>query len=310
MEHINKIVREHNYNSISKLINQGIPYSVAIQLSASCLRIYNLNNLAHLAGVYANIGVYFLDYYTMLIYKRNENRMTRTDRHDYFQLGHLENFQELLELFQQTPDILLRAADASYQFEATNLFGKINMMKNLSYEDDRYMNSLVPVHEQDQAYYGGWVDERKYENFYDEQFQFYQHNWEQAKRDYVIPTLMGFLKNLAKFDYVNYSANVQTMIAYDYMYARYLLDSGVDMPAEKKSCLQNCTRFVQKSDVNSMLQEFLINSEYMYEVLELYLDTKIGINSYISKEMNDEQLKRYMEDMDFKGYAKIKEFLD
>ncbi len=309
MENINKIMRKKNYNNIRELMKRGIPYFDALKPSIIILQCLQLNDPKQLSVIYLTLGVYFLDYYTKLIYQRNENHMAKEEFKDYLCLAHLENFQDVIQVFQEKPNMLLHAVDASYQFSSMNIFGKINMVKNLSESEHQYLNDLIPTHLPDQKMYDSWVDPELYQRFYAQEYQIFSNQWEDRKQDYVLPTISSFLRNLAKHDYYNYSSNIGEMTAYDYLYSKYLLDYGSDLSSYDINQMKYRTRFLEKNTYEMLIHESFYNPEYMHELLDTFLSIKTGMFHCLQENITEEQIQKYVETLYPQGYSKIKEFL-
>lgn len=155
-----------------------------------------------------------------------------------------------------------------------SFLGKQNIMRNLTEEDNNYLNMINPFHEEEkEAYlreitlddYIKHIEDKVKKLSLEEDFFVMPENF--------IEEICGFIKELSKNDYENFANNIKDLLIFYYEYAKYTIDHNKKITQGREDDAKYIVEAFESMSLENLVEEILYNHEFMYCLVDFYVNT-------------------------------------
>ncbi len=221
---------------------------------------------------YIELIVSFSDLYRILIHKRNQNMLTTED---YFYLSQLEEVIELDDLIPEissVPSFLEQMLKAMVEFHNMPFLGKVSVMQSLSEEDYDYLNQICPILDEKEQYLREITLTDYVEHIENQTDKIILSEEYNVSPDHFVEEICGFMLNLSKYDYENFSNNIKDLLIPYYEYGKYTIDHDKSISQIPKENIEQIVSLFEDSDLENIIQEILYNRDILFALVDFFLN--------------------------------------
>lgn len=223
MKNYNRQLRNSLENYLTRYMELGYDLrESAIHYSDIIYKLESTQNPFEMLYREYMISVMYIDAYKLFLYRQKECLVNDLDTEFLGQLVDVEDLDDLLAEVSCNPEFLISLIKSCYEFRQLGSIGKINVIKSLNEDENEWLLEKFPIHEQDLGTYDIEVNLNHILKYIENQIRHQTKDESYEFIDAIILSVMGFIRNLTNYDYINAERLLLELARKDYSACKYL----------------------------------------------------------------------------------------
>ncbi len=241
----------------------------------------------------------YTDMYLLMNHKAKELRMKREDYYYKTIMDYIENFDDLKISVSTDQPFFKKLLESIIEYYNLPFLSKMNLAYNIKEEDKQYLSEISVFFKEEQELYTKEVELDDYVKYFIDKINDIQEDYP-IYEEQIVVELVGFLKNLSKFNYANYMDNIKDLLTYYYEWVKYDVGHKNNLLEVKGDYKIEFVSYFENLRMEEMVEMISGDDGFLELLLEFYVTTKPNGKVYYQtgEAVSYEEVKEYIKKRD------------
>ena len=216
----------------------------------------------------------YTDMYLIMNHKQKELMMTKEDYYFESITEDIKDFEDVKIAISSDPSFLKKILESILEYNELPFLSRMNLAYNLTKEDAKYLSGISPFFKEEYMLYTKEVELDDYIRYFKDRTNILEDDGTRIYEESIILEIVGFMKNLTKYNYGNYMDNLEELLKYYYSWSKFDVDHNNELIQIDKDSKQIFIDEFENMTISEIGEIAIHDDDFLRFVLGFYIGIK------------------------------------